>query len=184
MDALPAPTSSQLAQPPQPTPRNSATKRRGELDRTRVPDWLSYADRFGLALTGRGPWRSMLCEFHADRVPSLRVNTTSGGWCCMSCGESGGDVIAFHMRLRGTEFIETARELGCWRDGDGPAVERGPARISAGDALTLCRHSAYLIAVGLADIGHGRAISEVDRATYMEAARVIVLAVGAWEAKS
>ena len=33
----------------------------GEFVRESVPDWLTYADREGLALVGRGKWRSIVC---------------------------------------------------------------------------------------------------------------------------
>ena len=45
----------------------------------------------------------------------MRVNTQSGGWCCMSCGESGGDVLAYHMKFHSLEFIDAAKQLGAER---------------------------------------------------------------------
>jgi len=35
----------------------------------------------------------------------------------MSCGEKGGDVVAFLMRRDRLDFKRAAQSLGCWKDG-------------------------------------------------------------------
>ncbi len=63
---------------------------------------------------GRGEWRSIVCPFHDDRRPSLRMHMQWGSYRCMACGAKGGSVLAFHRQLRGIDFVEAARELRAW----------------------------------------------------------------------
>ena len=52
------------------------------------------------------------CPFHADESRSLSVHLTGGRghWRCSgSCG--GGDLVGFHMRLRGLDFKAAVRDL-------------------------------------------------------------------------
>ena len=61
----------------------------------------------------KGGWNSGgLCVFHADKMPgSFYVNLTTGAYKCFSCGEAGGDVIAFTMALYGLQFVEALAKL-------------------------------------------------------------------------
>ena len=53
-----------------------------------------------------------LCPFHSDNNPgSFRVNLTTGAYKCFSCGEAGGDVIAFTMTVYGLQFVEALAKL-------------------------------------------------------------------------
>jgi len=88
-----------------------------KFSRDRLPTPVDYFDQRGIALVGRGEWRSTICPFHADRSPSLRVNVTTGGFRCMVCGTHGGDVLAFHQQMTGLSFKAAARELGAWEGG-------------------------------------------------------------------
>lgn len=57
-------------------------------------------------------WAQGRCPFHDDGNASLSVNLRGdkGRWRCFaSCG--GGDLIGFHMKLRGLEFNEAIRDL-------------------------------------------------------------------------
>jgi len=72
-----------------------------------------YSDQ-GLVLLGSGVWRSAVCPFHDDNKPSLRISTETGGFCCMACGEKGGDVLDFHRRKYQLSFIQAAKALGAW----------------------------------------------------------------------
>lgn len=90
---------------------------RGEFRRDLLPEPSVYFEREGVKLSGRGAWRDALCPFHADTKPSLRVHVGTGAFRCMTCGASGGDVLAFHRRLHGMGFVNAARALGAW----GPA---------------------------------------------------------------
>ena len=63
--------------------------------------------------TGRG-WHlwNGLCPFHQDKRPgSLAISTITGGFKCFSCGESGNDIITFHMKANGIGFKEACNQL-------------------------------------------------------------------------
>ena len=68
------------------------------FDRNRLPEPVSYFEGQDLLLTGprSAKWKTTACVFHTG-TDSMRINTASGGWCCMSCGVKGGDVLAYHM---------------------------------------------------------------------------------------
>jgi DNA primase len=59
--------------------------------------------RSGRRLVGR-------CPFHEDRDPSLVIYPQTASYFCFGC-DSGGDVIDFVGRMRGTAFRETAALL-------------------------------------------------------------------------
>ena len=143
--------------------------------RDRVPDWRAYADREGLTLRGKGQWLNLLCIFHADNKPSMRVNTASGGWCCMSCGMAGGDTLAYHMQVHGLDFIDAAKALGAWNASDRPTPAPRMRRLSARDGLELLYHEAMVLFVIGADIGQGKTPSEIDRASAAAAARRVLV---------
>lgn len=71
-----------------------------------------YNLEFGTRLDRKG-WVSTRCPFHEDKSPSLSVNLATGGYVCHACGAKGGDVLDFHMRRYGLEFLHAADELGC-----------------------------------------------------------------------
>ena len=53
-----------------------------------------------------------LCPFHSDNNPgSFHVNLETGSYNCFSCGEKGGDIIAFTMELYGLSFPEALAKL-------------------------------------------------------------------------
>ena len=60
-----------------------------------------------LVLTGRGRFRSGLCPWHKDKRPSLWVDTVRDLWGCHGC-KSSGDVINWHMRLKGFASVAAA----------------------------------------------------------------------------
>jgi hypothetical protein len=77
-----------------------------------LPDPQDYYTRYLDALRINGDWARACCPFHEDRNPSLSVNLSHGGFICFGCGAKGGDVLAFHMRLNGMDFITAAKDLG------------------------------------------------------------------------
>lgn len=91
--------------------------RPARFQRDRLPAPLAYFEREGVALRGRGLWRDAICPFHEDTRPSLRVNIETGAFRCMACGAAGRDVLAFHQRRHGLEFVAAARALGAWGGG-------------------------------------------------------------------
>lgn len=143
--------------------------------RDRVPGWTDYAESEGLTLEGRGQWLTLLCVFHADTKPSLRVNTASGGWCCMACGASGGDTLAYHMQAHGLDFIEAAKALGAWNASDRSTPAPRARTLSARDGLELLYHEAMVLFVIGADIGQGKTPSDIDRASAAAAARRVLV---------
>ncbi len=51
-------------------------------------------------------------SFMAIRSPgSFYINLTTGAYKCFSCGEAGGDVIAFTMAVYGLQFVEALAKL-------------------------------------------------------------------------
>ncbi len=51
-----------------------------------------------------------LCPFHNEKSGSFYVNPEKGIFKCFGCGE-GGDVFAFLQKSKGTDFIDTVRDL-------------------------------------------------------------------------
>jgi DNA primase len=85
------------------------------FNRSNLQSPATYFKGQGLKLAGGGEWKNALCPFHNDHQPSLRVRLDTGGFKCMACGKSGGDILAFHMQRYGLGFIAAAKQLGAWR---------------------------------------------------------------------
>jgi hypothetical protein len=100
-----------------PARRTTTPALRPHFDRSRLPDPETYYTAELGALHGRGTWRDALCCFHPDTRPSLRVNAQTGGFRCMVCGASGGDVLAFQRQRHGQTFPDAAKALGAWIGG-------------------------------------------------------------------
>jgi len=79
-----------------------------------LPSPAEYYQGQGIYLKRSSEWTSTLCPFHEDKRPSLRINTKSGGYICMSCHEKGGDVLAFHMKKFDLSFKEACVALEAW----------------------------------------------------------------------
>ena len=88
----------------------------GALDRPSLPDPLQYLTERGLlARKPHGQWAAIRCPAHkdgAEKKPSLRVNLTDGHFRCMTCGASGGDILALHRLITGLGFRDAVRDLG------------------------------------------------------------------------
>jgi len=137
-----------------------------------MPATFELLRDLGFQFRGRtGKWRTTTCEFHEDHSPSMRVNVESGGWCCMACGASGGDAVAYLMARTGGDFVHCAKALGAWRDGsdDRPAPSRLPSGLSAHDALAVIAADMGLVFVIAADLSAGRAVSEQDMDSFARA---------------
>lgn len=134
----------------------------GALIRERIPAWESYASDHGLVLVGRGKWRNLLCDFHNDGKPSMRVNVESGGWVCMSCGAKGGDVLAHHMQRTSLGFIEAAKDLGAWDEDKAQPTERKARSLSASDAMHVISHELMVMTVVISDARTGLIPSDAD----------------------
>lgn len=66
---------------------------------------------------GRNHWAA--CPFHADKTPSLNIDSDKNRWHCFSCG-AGGSAIDLVMKIRDVGFREACeiieRDFGLSRD--------------------------------------------------------------------
>jgi DNA primase len=139
--------------------------------RERLPDPVSFFDGEGVTLKGNGVWRTGPCQFHGSRA-TLRVNTATGAWVCMSCGEKGGDVLAFYMARHGLGFVQAAQALGAYQD-DGKQHQGAgkAAALPARDALQLAAHEMRIALLVIGDMQRGVLPSDADWARFIDCAR-------------
>ncbi len=144
------------------------------FDRNLLPDPVTYFENQGLILKGprSAKWKTTTCNFHGGS-DSMRVNVTSGAWVCMSCGEKGGDVLAYEMKDGGKEFVDAAKALGCWVDDGRPQVQTKPAPLSPRQALSVMAFESTLAAVAAGNVANGVTLTDADRARLMVAANRI-----------
>lgn len=149
----------------------------GEYVRDRVPDPVSFFESEGLSLRGKGTWRPTECVFHGGS-DSLRVNTKTGGWVCMACGEKGGDIVAYVMKVHGLGFVQAARSLGAFDDGGTPYTGSTKATtLPARDAMELVALELLVATVVISGIRRGEIPPDDDWLRFLEAAgRVQALA--------
>jgi CHC2 zinc finger len=149
------------------------------FDRDRLPDSADYFEEHGMRLTGPGVWKTTGCVFHGGS-DSMRVNTKTGGWCCMACEAKGGDVLSFHMQAYGLEFVDAAKAIGCWIDDDKPVKQQKPAPLPPRQALQVISFEATLTAIAAGNIARGVALTDVDLARVMAACNRITRLVEAY----
>ena len=133
------------------------------FDRTLIPDPVAYFENQGLTLKGpqSAKWKTTTCSFHGGS-DSMRVNVATGAWVCMSCGEKGGDVLAYEIKASGREFVEAAKALGCWVDDGRPQVQTKPTPLSPRLALSVLAFESSLVAIAAANVAHGYALTQID----------------------
>lgn len=140
------------------------------FQRDRLPDEpIGYFEGQGLKLSKRGKWRTTECRFHGGS-DSMRVNTATGAWVCMSCGAKGGDVLAYEMAAHGVDFVTAAKALGAWVEDGKPEPRRKPAPLSPRAALEVLAFETMLTAVAAGNLAQGQALTAKDRARLMTAA--------------
>lgn len=144
------------------------------FERNRLPDAVSYYEAEGLHLIGpnSAKWKTTACQFHGGS-DSMRVNTKTGAWVCMSCGAKGGDVLAYHMQLHEMEFIEAAKVLGAWVEDGGPIRTHKATALPPRAALEVLSFEATLVAVAASNVAAGRELSDIDRRRLMVCANRI-----------
>ena len=144
------------------------------FDRNLLPDPVTYFENQGLILKGprSAKWKTTTCNFHGGS-DSMRVNVTSGAWVCMSCGEKGGDVLAYEIKDGGMEFVDAAKALGCWVDDGRPPVVTKPTPLSPRLALSVMAFESTLAAVAAGNVANGVTLTDADRARLMVAANRI-----------
>lgn len=140
--------------------------------RENLPDTRSYFESEGLPLQGHGKWLTGRCDFHGGS-DSMRVNTASGGWCCMACGASGGDVLAYHMQAHNLDFIDAAKALGAWQEDGKPARPHRPKPLPASQAIQVLAFESTLTAIAAGNIAHGIHLTDADRSRLYVAAQRI-----------
>jgi hypothetical protein len=145
------------------------------FDRFLLPDPVSYFESQGLTLNGprSAKWKTTACNFHGGS-DSMRVNVATGAWVCMSCGQKGGDVLAYEMQITGVEFVEAAKALGAWiDDGRSPAPAK-PTPLSPRSALQALGFEAELVAIAAGNMAHGVQLTATDRARLLIAGNRII----------
>ena len=141
------------------------------FDRNLLPDATAYFEEQGLKLAGprRAKWKTTTCTFHGGS-DSMRVNTSTGAWVCMSCGEKGGDVLAYEIAVTGADFVAAAKAIGAWVDDGKPYKPQKPTPLSPRAALSAMAFEATLTAIAAGNIAKGVLLTDADRSRLMTAA--------------
>ncbi|MES4787018.1 MAG: hypothetical protein C4294_15735 [Nitrospiraceae bacterium] len=87
-----------------PIPQDVINRIRERIDITDVVSGYVTLTRTGQNLKG-------LCPFHTEKTPSFTVSPSRQIFHCFGCG-TGGNVFTFLMKIEGSSFPETVRELG------------------------------------------------------------------------
>lgn len=153
-------------------------------ERDRLPDPLSFYENEGLRLIGprSAKWKTTKCQFHGGS-DSMRINTNTGAWVCMSCDVKGGDVLSYHMQAHAMEFIEAATALGAWSGvpPSSPNTRRSPPPLPPRAALEVLSFEATLTAVAALNIFNRVQLSELDLQRLLLAANRINRLVEAYQ---
>jgi hypothetical protein len=144
------------------------------FDRALLPDPENYFKNQGLILKGpsSAKWKTTACHFHGGS-DSMRVNVATGAWVCMSCGEKGGDVLAYEIKATGCDFVGAAKVLGVWVDDGRPALQTKPTPLSPRLALSVMAFESTLAAVAAGNVANGVPLTDADRARLLVAANRI-----------
>jgi hypothetical protein len=141
------------------------------FERNLLPDPTAYFEDQGLKLAGprKTKWKTTECRFHAGS-DSMRVNTASGAWVCMSCGVKGGDVLAYELAATGADFADAAKAIGAWVDDGRAHKPQKPTPLSPRAALSALAFEAMLAAVAAGNLAQGAVLTDTDRSRLMTAA--------------
>jgi hypothetical protein len=144
------------------------------FDRNLLPDAVAYFENQGLTLKGprSAKWKTTTCNFHGGS-DSMRVNVTTGAWVCMSCGEKGGDVLTYEIKVSGAEFQDAAKSIGAWVAGGKPQQVYKPTPLSPRQALAVLAFESTLTAIAAANVAHGYALTQIDLDRLLTAANRI-----------
>lgn len=141
------------------------------FDRNLLPNPTAYFEEQGLKLTGphKAKWKTTECKFHGGS-DSMRVNISSGTWVCMSCGEKGGDVLAYEIASTGADFVAAAKAVGAWVDDGRPHTPQKPTPLSPRAALSAMALECTLAAISAGNLAKGVVLTDADRSRLMMAA--------------
>jgi CHC2 zinc finger len=90
-------------------------QRRRQFNPQLLPPPLNYYQfEFPGMIRKQAGWVNVCCCFHEDAEPSLSINLDFGGFRCFSCGEKGGDIVAFHQKRYHLTFVETVNLFRAW----------------------------------------------------------------------
>lgn len=144
------------------------------FERSLLPDPVDYFENQGLTLKGplSAKWKTTECRFHGGS-DSMRINVASGGWCCMSCGEKGGDTLAYEMAATGADFVTAAKALGVWMDDGRQYSPQKPTPLSPRAALAAMDFECTLVAIAAANLSQGVLLTDTDRARLLTSANRI-----------
>jgi len=92
-------------------------------------------------------WAVVLCPFHDDATPSLRINLTHGGFVCNPCNTKGS-IITLAKRVLSCEYPEAMREIfgPAWKPEPNGAEKRAAKPTPSGPTIT--RHFIYTDVLG------------------------------------
>lgn len=144
------------------------------FNRDALPSPVDYFELQGMKLKGphSAKWKTTNCNFHGGS-DSMRVNVATGAWVCMSCGEKGGDVLAYEIAASGRDFVDAVKALGCWVDDGRLPVQTKPTPLSPRLALSVMAFESTLTAVAAGNMANGVTLTDADRARLMAAANRI-----------
>ncbi|MDP2416198.1 MAG: CHC2 zinc finger domain-containing protein [Hydrogenophaga sp.] len=150
-------------------------------DRNLLPDPTTYFEDRGHKLSGpaRAKWKTTNCTFHGGS-DSMRVNTATGAWVCMSCDAKGGDVLAFEMQHAGLDFVAAAKAVGAWIDDGKPPPSTKPPALQPRAALSVLAFESLFTAVCAGNLAQGIQLTEDERMRLMLAAGRIQAITGSY----
>jgi DNA primase len=151
----------------------------GEFVRDRLPDPVQFFAGADVRLTGPGVWKTGPCHLHGGS-DSLRVNTRSGGWCCMNCGAKGGDVLAYVMQTSGLGFVQAAQLLGAYIGDPGHGANGNQPRhrattLAPRDAMELAASELGVALQVMRQVLDGVIPNDADWARFLESCRRVRL---------
>ena len=82
-------------------------------------------------------------------------------------------MLTYEIKAYGKEFVQAAKDLGCWVDDGRPKPNYKPTTLSPRLALSVMAFESTLIAIAAGNVAYGVELSEIDRARLIVAANRI-----------